>query len=1185
MNTEKSAITGFLADNGDIKHLQEVFQEKGELSVYGLGDGQRTLVTATLLTNQQKRNLLVLCDTQKRAKELWEDLGQLMQNYEVLYFPAMEMIPFEILAKSGELEQKRTEVLAKLLLAPQTPHVIITTVEGFGKQLLPVSDFKSGILSLEVGKVIEPEALKQHLVRYGYDVVEQIEQMGQLAYRGGILDVYSPVYEYPIRIEFFDDEVDSIRFFKVDNQLSVDKTEQVYLTPAKEFFLLEERIKPGIEAIRNVFTEQIGRLSKKKDREPLERLQGKIGEVIEKAQQGINFVGLEQYQHFFYPQSATLLEYMGKDTTVVIDEVNRLQEAQEHLQREREHSFTALLMRGGVLPGQEDYFLTLNDIVDKIHQLPAMYFSLMPKPSVFAQTSQLYTIDCKTIPPFFGKIELLVSELNNWLKQRYGVVILLTSEAKAERLKQLLEDHDLTASWIADRYQYDQGQIYLALGNLNQGAQFMQSHLVLITENEVFQQPKKRVNKKMFHEDGQRITHLDDLKVGDYVVHLSHGIGQYLGIERLKTEGVERDYLLLKYADNAKVYVPVDRFELLQKYVLEEGRAPKINKLGTSDWQKTKMKVKASVEQMAEQLLEIYARRQSQPGFAFSPDDHWQKEFEDAFPYVETEDQLKAIEETKADMMKPVVMDRLICGDVGYGKTEVAIRAAFKAVNDGKQVAILVPTTVLAQQHFNTFEQRFSPYGIKVELLSRFRTTKEQNAVIAGLKNGTVDIVVGTHKLLNKSVVFKDLGLLTIDEEQRFGVTHKEKIKAMRSQVDVLTLSATPIPRTLHMSLVGIRDMSIIETPPQDRYPIQTYIVEHTPELINDAIRREIGRGGQIYYVHNRVEDIAQIAEAISQLVPEARIVVGHGQMKEQELENIMLHFINHEADILVCTTIIETGLDIANANTLIVDDADKMGLAQLYQLRGRVGRSNRVAYAYLTYKRDRTLSPVAEKRLAAIREYTDLGSGFKIAMRDLEIRGAGNLLGAEQHGQVCAVGFDLYCKLLDDAIRRLKGETTQKEIEVEIDLTINSFIPDYYIKDSATKLGFYQRIQRTNSAAKLELLADEMVDRFGDIPPETENLLKIAELKTYCHDIRAKSIKQKAGIIYITFDEDAQLDMPGLFEAAKQFQRRLTYGNTGGELVLKVTIGSMNAKECLDLVKDVLLALIAVVENKASLL
>ena len=618
---------------------------------------------------------------------------------------------------------------------------------------------------------------------------------------------------------------------------------------------------------------------------------------------------------------------------------------------------------------------------------------------------------------------------------------------------------------------------------------------------------------------------------------------------------------------------------MLQKYTVNEGVAPKVNKLGGNEWQRTKNKVRASVEKLAEGLLEIYARRKSQEGFAFSPDDQWQKEFEDAFPYVETEDQLRAIEDVKRDMMSTTVMDRLICGDVGYGKTEVAIRAAFKAVNDGKQVAVLVPTTVLAQQHYNTFMERFHPYGVRVEMLSRFSTPKQQKETVEGLKSGAVDIVVGTHKLLGKTVSFHDLGLLVVDEEQRFGVTHKEKIKSLRSQVDVLTLSATPIPRTLHMSLVGIRDMSVIETPPQDRYPIQTYIVERTPELMKDAIRRELGRGGQVYVVHNRVEDIEGLAEEIRLLVPEARILVGHGQMKEHQLEQIMMDFIAHQADVLVCTTIIETGLDISNANTMIVDEADKMGLAQLYQLRGRVGRSNRIAYAYLTYKKDKTLSQLAEKRLAAIREYTELGSGFKIAMRDLEIRGAGNLLGAEQHGHVAAVGFDLYCTMLDEAIRQLKGEQAGKRREVEIDLQVSAFIPEYYIRDSSVKLGFYQRIQQARAISRLHLLEDELIDRFGDVPPETWNLLRVAELKIYCMEIGIRSLKQKGGIVTALFEQDTKMDMPKLLELMQKYKRQLTYGSDGGELVVRITVGSAGAEKCLDLIKDILLAMVSIVQ------
>jgi len=1177
--TQPNALIDFLLPDGEIKKLRQQVEASGEAAAYGLYEGQRTLITAALAKLQQQGNLLVVCDTQKRAKELWEDLVQLLPDYEALYFPALEMIPYEVIAQSGELEQKRLETLSRLVLDRRQSFAVVTTIEGLSKKLMPTDVFCEGLLQLAVGMTIAQEHLRAHLVQFGYEHAEQVERPGQFSVRGGIFDIYSAYYANPLRLEFFDDEVDSIRFFQVENQCSVEKIKTAWIAPGREFFLTEAHKDRGIQRIRAQFTGQVEQLARRKDREPLERLQGKVGQLLEKLQQGLYFTGLEQYQTFFYEDNASLLDYMGKNLLVVLDEANRVQEAETYLEKERRRTFSELLLKGSVLPGQADYFFTLEELVQLTSMRSHICFSLLPKRSAFQQREGKLALDVQTVPSFYGNPQMLVEELQTWQKQKYRILILLTSEAKAMRLQQLLSDNEILCSWIADRYQADAGQIYLAYGNISHGARFPQSRLVLVSETEVLQQQKKRVNKKFFQEDGQKIDQLDDLKVGDYVVHMNHGIGRYMGVERLKVQEVERDYLIIKYSDDGKLYIPVEQFDLLQKYTVSEGVAPKVNKLGGNEWQRTKNKVRASVEKLAEGLLEIYARRKSQEGYAFSADDVWQKEFEDAFPYVETEDQLRAIEDVKRDMMSPMVMDRLICGDVGYGKTEVAIRAAFKAVNDGKQVAVLVPTTVLAQQHYNTFRDRFTPYGVRVDMLSRFCTPKQQKDTLEGLKSGAVDVVVGTHKLLGKAVQFHDLGLLVVDEEQRFGVTHKEKIKQLRSQVDVLTMSATPIPRTLHMSLVGIRDMSVIETPPQDRYPIQTYIVERTPELMKDAIRRELGRGGQVYVVHNRVEDIAQLAEEVRLLVPEARVLVGHGQMKEHELEQIMMDFINHQADVLVCTTIIETGLDIANANTMIVDEADHMGLAQLYQLRGRVGRSNRIAYAYLTYKKDKTLSQLAEKRLAAIREYTELGSGFKIAMRDLEIRGAGNLLGAEQHGHVAAVGFDLYCTMLDEAIRALKGEQSGKRREVEIDLQVSAFIPDYYVRDSAVKLGFYQRIQQAKAISRLHLLEDEMIDRFGDIPAETWNLLRAAELKVFCMEIGIRSLKQKGGVVTALFEPDTGMDMPKLQQLMQKYKRQITYGSDGGELAVRISVGTATAEKCLDLIKDILSDMVSIVQ------
>jgi len=1162
-----------IADLADVKKELDTF---GKVGIYGLDEGQRTVVEACLF---EQKSMLILCDSAKRAKTLWEDLTELLPEKEILYFPALEMIPFEVLGQSGELSEQRISVLNKA----KGNVVIVTTIEAFGKVLMPPEVLQNARREFTVGQRVNLDELKAFLVQVGYRVVSQVEKKGDMAFRGGILDVFSVNYAHPLRFEFFDDEIDSIRFFSIKDQRSVEKTMQAQICAAKEFFVIDQVKKEGLLRLKAAYSEQRERLMKKKDREALEKLQFRIGEVLDRVENGTDSGHAEQFGSYFYPLGATLLEYMDKDTLVCFDEANRIEDMWDYLEKERMESLSELLRKGLALPGQKEFYLDKVRLAEAFQGYKRISCSLLPKDSLFLDHARMFSVECKGIPPFFGNTKLLFDELNNWKRQKYRVAILLTSEAKAARLGQMLAENEIESAWQGENYQLAPGQIAMVYGNLSSGAQFLKSKIAIVTENEIFKQQKKQVKKKMFAEDGERINSLDELHIGDYVVHANHGIGHYLGIENLKVGDVERDYLIIKYSGEDRLYVPIDQFNLLQKYTADEGRTPKVNKLGGSDWLKTKAKVKAAVEDIAEQLLQTYAKRQNDPGFAFSADDEWQREFEAAFPYVETEDQLKAIEDVKRDMMAPRAMDRLICGDVGYGKTEVAIRAAFKCVNDNKQVAVLVPTTVLAQQHYNTFKERFEPYGVKVELLSRFKSAKEQKEIIERLGKNDVDIVIGTHKLLNKTVEFFDLGLLIIDEEQRFGVTHKEKIKALRSQVDVLTMSATPIPRTLNMSLVGLRDMSVIETPPQDRYPIQTYVVEYTPELVSDAIRRELGRGGQVYFVHNRVEDIEKFAVELNLLVPEARILVGHGKMKEHELENIMLSFMNGEGDILLCTTIIETGLDIANANTLIIDNADQMGLSQLYQLRGRVGRSNRVAYAYLTYRKNKSLSQVAEKRLSAIREYTELGSGIKIAMRDLEIRGAGNLLGAEQHGQVSAVGFDLYCKMLEETVREMKGEPIKKQQEIELDLEINAFIPEWYIKDVSTKLSFYQRIERINDEDKIDEIYDEMLDRFGDVPMQVENLLEVCRIKIYCGGIGIRSMKQKAGNIAVNFNENVAFTMEDLRVLAEKFRRKITYSNVSGELVVKITVGSLRGKECVDLVKDVLLSMLGIVQKEES--
>jgi len=1169
-----------LSEAHDINVMLKSIFLKEENLIYGLTGIQKTIISA-IIANDQNKSMLIICDSPKRAKEVWEDLNYLLPNFEVLYFPALEIIPFEILAQSAEIQRQRLQVLATLVQGKKT--VVVCPVEALAKALIPPHLFNKGIRSIQVGQEIDLQELKEYFVQYGYERVERVEGPGQFSLRGGILDIYSILYDKPIRIEFFDNEVESVRFFNLQDQRSLEKTSKISLVPAREFFLLNENIENGIMRIKKEFEVQKRRFEKKKDRNAVDKLTNKVNEVIEKASNWLYFPGLEQLQPYFYPLQGMLFDYFPEGSVFCLDEPLRIKETAEHREKERNTSFSDLLTGGAVLPGQSAFFNEFVNLLNAIEKEKKVYLSLLPKKGLPGTLENIIGLETKSLPPFFAKIRLLADEIKEWKRKKYAIILLVTSETKAQRLHQALNDCGVEAPWVGEIYEPKNGQVFIAHGNLSSGVEFSKARLVIVTESEIFQQPKKRPPKRMFQQDGQRITKLADLIIGDYVVHASHGIGRYLGVERLKVGQIERDYLIIKYAGEDRLYVPTDQVELLQKYVAGEGSSPKIHKLGGTEWQKTKLKVTASVKKLAEDLLELYAKRQSRPGFAFSPDDSWQSEFEDAFPFKETPDQLRAIEEVKNDMKKPIPMDRLICGDVGYGKTEVAIRGAFKAVNDGKQVAVLVPTTVLAQQHYNTFRERFANYPISIEVVSRFKSAGEQKKIIAGVKEGSVDIIIGTHRLLSKDIEFKDLGLLIIDEEQRFGVSHKEKLKRLKSQVDVLTLSATPIPRTLNMSLVGIKDMSVIETPPEDRYPIQTYVVEHSPELVKDAIRREMGRGGQVYYVHNRVEDIEKVAEDIRFLVPEAKVGIGHGKMREGLLERVMMQFMEQEIDVLICTTIIETGLDISNVNTLIVDDADKMGLAQLYQLRGRVGRTNRVAYAYLTYKKDKILSQLAEKRLYAIREFTELGSGFKIAMRDLEIRGAGNLLGPEQHGHVSSVGFDMYCRLLEEAVRELKGEKPSERFDVEVDLQVSSYIPEYYVSDSATKLEFYQKIRLVNTLTGIMDIEEELKDRFGDLPDETRNLLYLARLKVLATKCKIKSVKQKENIVKLIFLGDPGLKGKELMEIAQKFRRRLSF-SADSDLVIKINMAHLNPEQCLILLEKMLMEISTLVSNKRSL-
>ena len=950
---------------------------------------------------------------------------------------------------------------------------MITTADAFLDGLPSKEKLWESRIEIEAGAVIDFQKLQEELVHLGYERESQIEGPGQFAVRGGILDVYPLTEEIPVRIELWGDEIDSIRSFDVESQRSVENMEQIVIYPATE--------------------------------------------NVEKEEQAVSFSE-------YFPKEKSLFFF---------DEPVRLQETLEAVEKEYFHSLESRKNAGMTEEADEIRVFQTKEIIEKFNTRYGIGLTTLETRCGDFKVRDVYSIQAAGVNPYNNSFEMLTQDLKKLKRQGYRVILVSGSRTRAKRLAEDLRDYDLSSFYSEDMVRTVRpGEIMVVYGCVAEGYEYPMLKFMVISESDIFGKRKKKRRRKVY--EGQKIQEFAELKPGDYVVHENHGLGVYQGIEKVEVDKVTRDYMKISYADGGILYILATQMDLIQKYAGADAKPPKLNKLGTPQWNKTKSQVKKAVQVIAQDLVELYAVRQQTEGFVYSPDTVWQKEFEEMFPFEETEDQLRAIEDTKKDMESTKVMDRLICGDVGYGKTEVAIRAAFKAVQDGKQVVYLVPTTILAQQHYNTFIQRLKDFPVRIDLLCRFRTPAQQKKTIEDLKKGLVDIVIGTHRVLSKDVTYKDLGLLIIDEEQRFGVTHKEKIKKMRENIDVLTLTATPIPRTLHMSLIGIRDMSVLEEAPMDRMPIQTYVMEVNDEMIREAIERELSRGGQVYYVYNRVEDIADVAGRVQKLVPGASVSFAHGQMSERELEDIMYDFINGEIDVLVSTTIIETGLDIANANTMIIQDADRFGLSQLYQLRGRVGRSSRMAYAFLLYRRDKLLKEVAEKRLAAIREFTDLGSGIKIAMRDLEIRGAGNLLGEAQSGHMAAVGYDLYCKMLNEAVKELKGEKEEDQFTTTMDLNIDAFIPESYIKNEYQKLDIYKRIAAITTEEEMDDMTEELIDRFGDIPKKVQQLLHIAALKSLAHAAYVTAVEQKGSDFKFTLYEKAKLDpqkIPGLLQ------------------------------------------------------
>ncbi|WP_248929096.1 transcription-repair coupling factor [Paenibacillus hamazuiensis] len=1126
-----------------------------EQLISGLTGSSRQVMIASLAT-ELKLPIFVVTHNMFSAQKIVEDLIECLPSDQVLLFPAHELMAAESATASPEMLAQRIDALTRL--AGGFRGVVVAPYAGV-RRLLPNHEMLAAAqLRVEVGQTLELEPFIAKMIDLGYERVERVEGKGEMSVRGGIIDFYPLSSAVPFRIELFDVEVDSIRSFDIADQRSIDKLKAIDITPCTEIIADGKRFQSAAQHAYELLQAQLDKMT---DRQAKEKLLEGIGHDIERLRQEQVFPGLYKYISLLYPERQTLMDYVPKDSVMIIDEPLRLLETVKQLERDEGEWMTLSLAGGESLPA---FVLSKSyETLMARKPFPTLYMSLFLRQVPGTLPQNIVNFMSRAMQSFHGQMNLLKSEMERWKKTGSKVIMLAGGEERMERMRRVLSDYQIEEPTIIS-------------GNLQTGFELPSIHLVVVTEGEMFTQKQRKarkIDRKL--ENAERIKSYQELKVGDYVVHVNHGIGKFVGIGTLEINGIHKDYLHIMYAGGDKLSVPIDQIDLIQKYVGSEDKEPKVYKLGGADWNRVKSKVRSSVQDIADDLIKLYADRQATKGYAFSKDTSYQHEFEGMFPYEETADQLRAIEEIKKDMEKPRPMDRLLCGDVGYGKTEVAIRAAFKAAIDGKQVAVLVPTTILAQQHYETFRERFSGYPFNIQVLSRFRSKKEQNETTKGVKNGTVDIVIGTHRLLSADMQFKDLGLLIVDEEQRFGVSHKEKLKRLKTNVDVLTLTATPIPRTLHMSMLGVRDLSVIETPPENRFPVQTYVVEYSNALVREAIERELAREGQVYYLYNRVQNIQQIADQIAALVPEARVTVAHGQLSEQELEKTILDFLDGEFDVLVSTSIIETGVDIPNVNTLIVHDADKMGLSQLYQLRGRVGRSNRIAYAYFTYQRDKVLTEVAEKRLQAIKEFTELGSGFKIAMRDLSIRGAGNLLGAEQHGFIASVGFDLYSQMLAEEIARRKKEmdgeeaAPAKEWSTQLDIQLDAYLPGDYIYDSVQKIEIYKKVAAIKTLEEASDLQDELTDRFGDPPQAVLNLLTAARLKVYGASYMIESISQKGDNYLITIhsDQNGNLDGQKLFAMSSQFEGRIKL-IAGPQIMIEVRCKGLSPEQSIALLE-----------------
>ncbi len=1086
-----------LEENKKFQELTKQISKTGPIAISGLVDVEKLHVLAAIF-NETKRPMVLVTYNEIQARKLYQDLKKLIK--QTYFFPKKEITSYDYVAQSKEIEYKRIDVLNKMYLAKQQkePIIIVTTIEAVMQKMVAKDTLYQNVIDFEVGKTYLLDEIKEKLVGLGYERSDLIENKGQFSIRGGIVDV-GLSEKIGVRIEFWGDEVDSIRFFQISSQRSTEMLKEITIFPAHE--LIVQDLSEAVKNIQEKYPEEI---------EDIELI--KNGDYISK---------INKYFNEFYENQASFLDYMSDEYLLLLDENSKINQRKTNIIEDNNKLIESLVEKEKFVP-------------EAIENISKFEYNFEEKQIIYLEQNdsikniQKYYFETREINFYNLQLDLLLADIVTYQKNKKKVVLLAGNEISAKKLCDILKENQINYKYEQEAENVKPGEIIVTIGGFSSGFENYDLNLIVISLQNNFEEPVKRKKKlSSTFKDSEKIV-FADLKPGDIVVHQTHGIGQFIGVNTITADGVTKDYIKIKYRNDDILYVPTNSLDSVRKYIGGgDNSSPRLNKLGGKEWSATTSKVKKNLEAVAKDLIELYAKRQKIKGFSFSPDTPWQKQFEDSFPYTETDDQLRCIQDVKKDMEKPQPMDRLLCGDVGYGKTEVAIRAAFKAVMDQKQVAYLVPTTILANQQYEEFKTRMQEFAINVELLNRFKTKKEQDEIIKKLKLGEVDVVVGTHRLLSEDVNFKDLGLLIIDEEHRFGVKDKEKIKKLRTNIDVLTMTATPIPRTLHMSIVGVRDMSVIYEPPHNRKPVQTYVLEYDQEVITEAITKEIERDGQVFYIFNQVEGIEKKANEISMLVPEAKVGFAHGKMSGRELEEIMESFINQEINVLVCTTILESGIDIPNANTIIVENADRLGLAQLYQIRGRVGRSDKQAYAYVTYKRDKLLSEVADKRLKAIKEFTEFGSGFKIAMRDLEIRGAGSMLGEMQHGHMEQVGYDTYCKLLDEVIKEMQGIEVVEEQDVQIDLAVSSYIPDNFIENSSQKIEIYQNIALCRTEEELQNVIDEVIDRYGRLPKELENLIDIARIKQLARKANILKIAQREnGIVFYFVKEKIKPEM-----------------------------------------------------------